>query len=405
MHSIAPRFRPTVARVDLGAVRHNLRTVRSRLSGTGCAVLAPVKADAYGHGLLPVARVLDEEGIDSLGVALAEEGIRLRRAGVRCPILVLGGLVDGSEPMAIEADLTPVLYRSASARALNALGARRGRPVAVHLKIDTGMNRLGVPIHHLGEFLDLLSGLQHVVIEGVMTHLAEAERPDGLTHLQLLRFAESLRFIRRSGHEPTWIHAANSAAAMTDQAVAGPLGANLVRPGLALYGCAPDACLEDAWPLEPVLSFETAIVYIKTIPPGARVSYGLEWEAVRPTRLATLPVGYGDGYLRCLGGKAQVLIRGVRAPVVGRICMDLCMVDVTDVPGVQEGDRAILIGRQGLEAIGAAELGALADTIPYEILCALSPRVPRVYRDRDEAPEEVARTRPGSPVPGPPRGR
>jgi alanine racemase len=380
--------------VDLGALRHNCRLLRERVP-TGTKVMAAVKADAYGHGLLPVSRVFAEEGVDWLGVAIVEEGLTLRRAGIALPMLVLGGLADGSEPVAVEAGLTPVVYRSASARALNALAARAGRPLAIHLKIDSGMSRLGVPLPELSEFLDLLSGLDHLLVDGVLTHLAEAENPDdSFTSLQLDRFGGAIAELRRRGHRPTWIHAANSAAVMAGHAPPTPAIANLVRPGLALYGCAPDPRFEGLWPLRPVMSFESAISFLKWIPPGAQVSYGLTWTAQRPTRLATLPVGYGDGYFRALGNRAHALVRGQRVPVVGRVCMDLALLDVTDVPHVREGDRAILVGQQGAEAISAAELASLLDTIPYEVICAISPRVPRVYHERAPG-ESVELAEPG----------
>jgi alanine racemase len=376
------RFRPTLARIDLGALRHNYRELRRQLDGTGCSILAPIKADAYGHGLTQVARTLADEGVDWFGVALLEEGLSLRENAVDRPILVLGGLPDGSEVTAAEAGLTPVVYRSPSVRALNAIAANRQMPVGIHLKVDTGMNRLGVPQSDLGAFLDLLDGMDHVYVDGLMTHLAVAEAADPtFTQGQLKAFDAIVEEVQSRGHHPRWIHSSNSAGIMSGRASPNPAGANLVRPGIALYGLPPADSLAQTWDLRPVMSFESAITYLKTIPAGARVSYGLTWEAQRETRLATLPVGYGDGYLRVLGNRADVLVRGVRAPVVGRVCMDLCMVDVTDVPGVQEGDRAILMGRQGGDRITATELAGHAGTISWEILCALSPRVPRAYRD------------------------
>ncbi len=377
-----PRFRPTVARIDLGALRHNYREVRRRLEPTGCAVLAPVKADAYGHGLVPVARVLAAEGVDWFGVALLEEGLRLRKDAIDCPILVLGGLPDGSEVTAVEAGLTPVVYRSPSVRALNAIAASRQMPVGVHLKVDTGMNRLGVPLDELSDFLDLLDSMDHVYIDGLMTHMAVAESADSaFTSTQLRHFSQVIDVVRARGHHPRWIHAANSAGMMNARAMPSPHVANLARPGIALYGLPPDPSLAAAWDLRPVMALESAITFLKTVPAGAEVSYGLTWKAQRTTRLATLPVGYADGYLRVFGNRAQVLVRGRRAPVVGRVCMDLCMVDVTDIPGVQEGDRAILMGRQGDEQVSAVELADHADTIPWEVLCTVSPRVPRTYHD------------------------
>lgn len=376
-----PRFRPTVARVDLPALRHNARLVHDRLP-PGMEVLAAVKADAYGHGLKPVARALVQEGVSWLGVAIVEEGIALRRAGIEASILVLGGPADGSEKAAMEAALTPVVYRSATVRALNAVAAGRGRAASVHLKIDTGMNRLGVPLQLLGDFLDLIEDLEHLYIDGVLTHLAEAEAAeDEFTQAQLRDFAAAVGEIRRRGHRPAYIHASNSAALMMGRSSAPEVGVNLVRPGIALYGHAPDSALEGAWPLRPVMSFETAISFLKKVPAGAQLSYGRTWTATRPSKIAALPVGYGDGYARALGNRAEVLVRGQRAPVVGRVCMDLTLVDVTDVPHVREGDPVVLLGAQGDERVTAAELGAMLETIPYEVLTAVSPRVPRVYPD------------------------
>lgn len=378
--SHSQRFRPTVARVDLGALRRNVRLIRARIPSSS-AVLAAVKADAYGHGLVPVAEVLAAEGVDWLGVAIVEEGLWLRRAGIQKPILVLGGFADGSESIALEAGLCPVVYRSASARALNQLGARRGEPVGFHLKIDTGMHRLGVQLHELAAFLDLLSGLSMVKIDGVLTHLAEGEDVEGtFTQEQLEAFADAVRLIRSRGHDPRWIHGANTGAVMLGREAPG-IEMNLVRPGIALYGVPTDSSLDGAWPLEPALSFESAISFLKVVPAGSAVSYGRAWCAERESRIAVLPVGYGDGYPRALGNAAEALVRGRRVPVVGRVCMDLTMLDVTDVPQVREGDRVVLLGRQGKEEIGALELAALLDTIPYEVLCGVSPRVPRHYRD------------------------
>jgi len=381
--ALAQRFRPTIARIDLAALRHNVKLLRSRIPDN-CGVLVPVKADAYGHGLLPVSRVLEEEGVEWLGVAIVEEGMSLRNGGVQSNILVLGGLADGSEALAVESHLTPVVYRSASVRALNAIAARLGRTVAVHLKIDTGMNRLGVQVGHLDAFLDLMDGLEHITIDGVMTHLAEAEDPNGaFTEAQLSSFGDAVALVRSRGHSPHWLHAANSAAVMsrrsTDHLNVDAFGRALVRPGISLFGHAPDPSLDGSWPLKPVMSLETAISFLKKVPAGAEVSYGRSWRAQRETKLATLPVGYGDGYWRIFGNRAEAIVRGQRVPVVGRVCMDLCLLDVTDVPHVSEGDRAVLLGAMGDVEVTASELAALADTIPYEVLCAISPRVPRIY--------------------------
>jgi len=354
--------------------------VSERCSGLGLSVLAAVKADAYGHVLVPVSKALVDVGVDWLGVAIVEEGLQLREAGVDLPILVLGGLGGGAEAVALAAGLTPVLYRGRTAAQLAALGRARGEPVGVHLKVDTGMNRLGVPLRDLAAFLDHIEGLDALRIEGVMTHLAEAELGDeGMTGAQIAAFGEAISMLRGRGHNPRWVHAANSAAVLTGQAESASFGSSLVRPGIMLYGAAPSDGLGGGWGLRPVLTFETAVSFLKEVPTGAKLSYGATWGAARPSRIATLPVGYGDGYSRALSNRADVLIRGQRAPVVGRVCMDLCLVDVTDVPGVCEGDPVVLLGRQGACEISAAELSGLQQTIPYEVLCSIAPRVPRVY--------------------------
>ena len=378
----SPDLRPTRARVSLSALRHNCRQVLARTRPAKTSLLVAVKADAYGHGLLPVAGALSEEGVDWLGVAIVEEGIRLREAGIETPILVLGGAIEGSEAAALDARLTPVLYRAGSAERFAALARTRGREVAVQLKVDTGMNRLGVPARDLASFLDRVEALEGLRIDGVMTHLAEAEAgPSGMTSVQLDSFAAALKLVSSRGHRPRWVHAANSAAVLIGQGLSGQGTANLVRPGIMLYGCTPRSGLEESWDLEPVMAFETAISFLKEVPVGARLSYGATWEARRVSRIATLPVGYGDGYARALGNRAEVLIRGQRAPVVGRVCMDLCLVDVTDIEGVDEGDLVTLLGRQGAAQITAEELAGHLETIPYEILCSISPRVPRIYSD------------------------
>ena len=345
-------------------------------------VLAAVKADAYGHGLKPVARALVQEGVRWLGVAIVEEGIALRRAGIEASILVLGGPADGSEKAAMEAALTPVVYRSATVRALNAVAAGRGRPASVHLKIDTGMNRLGVPLQLLGDFLDLVEDLEHLYIDGVLTHLAEAEAAeDEFTQAQLRDFAAAVGEIRRRGHRPAYIHASNSAALMMGRSSAPEVGVNLVRPGIALYGHAPDSALEGAWPLRPVMSFETVISFLKKVPAGAQLSYGRTWTATRPSKIAALPVGYGDGYARALGNRAEVLVRG-SALLSSAGCAWISpwwMSRMCRMSG--RGDPVVLLGAQGDERVTAAELGAMLETIPYEVLTAVSPRVPRVYPD------------------------
>jgi len=375
-------YRPTVARVDLAALRHNLAVVREHLPPGESQLIAAVKADAYGHGLVPVARVLAEEGVDWFGVAIVEEGLELRAAGLEQNILVLGGFLEGSHAVGLEADLCPVLYTLEDATLLQRLARERGKAVHAHLKVDTGMNRLGVPPSELGEFLDLLDSCPDLVIDGVLTHLPDAENPDsGFTDSQFRRFEEAVLEIRSRGHNPRWIHSANSAALMMGRHPESRIRTNLYRPGISLYGQAPASILARTWPLQPVLSLHTAVSFVKTVPAGARLSYGLTWEARRASRIATLPVGYGDGYPRALGNRAHALVRGQRVPVVGRVCMDMTLLDVTEVPEVRVGDPVVLIGNQDQVEVTADELAIALDTISYEVLCGIGSRVPRQYRN------------------------
>jgi alanine racemase len=371
-----PRIRPTRAEVNLSALVRNLRTLRAGAPGSG--LLAMVKANAYGHGAELVARALEAEGVELLGVALIEEGLALRAAGVRSEILVLGGAYQGGWDVLVEAGLTPAVFREDHLEAFATAAHRRGVEARAHLKVDTGMARLGaLP----GEVPPLLARARTlaVTLDGVLSHFANADLADATaTRRQLVDFRAVLEQLERAGFRPRWRHLANSAALVAMPEARDGKVFNLVRPGLALYGLAPAPWLAAAQPLEPVLSWKTAIVHLKDVPTGTAVSYGGTWTARRPTRIATLPVGYADGYPRRLSNRAQVLVRSRRAPVVGRVCMDLCMVDVSDVPAVSLDDEVVLLGRQGAEAIDATELAGWAETISYEVLCGVGARVPRV---------------------------
>ncbi len=373
--------RPTVADVDLEALVHNLAAVRATV-GPDTRVLGVVKADAYGHGAVPVARALERAGIASLGVILASEGVALRQAGVRCPILILGTLFPGDAEAAVAHDLAAMVDSPEAARALDAAAARAGRRATAHLKIDTGMHRLGVPDEEAGAFASQLTGLARVDVEGVYTHFACAEQPDHPSLAsQLARFRRAMDAVRAAGLAPRLAHAANSAAAVLQ-----PEGRfDMVRAGLALYGIAPSIPAAIACPtLKPVLSLRTEIARTKRVPAGGGVSYGHTWTAPRASRVAVLPVGYGDGYPRALSGKARVRIEGRLCPVVGRVCMDATMADVTDVPEAEAGTPVRLIEADVVSPLSAAGLADLAGTIPYEILTGLSKRVPRHYTGGSE---------------------
>ncbi|MFC1611656.1 alanine racemase [Myxococcota bacterium] len=366
-------IRPTVATVDLAAVRHNLQVIR-RLA-PGRPICAVVKANAYGHGLTKVGLTLDQEGVEWLGVALIEEGVQLRMAGVSTPILVLGTAYFGSISDIVDYDLVPAIFRVDQLAAL--AGAAQGTPARFHLKIDTGMARLGLQPDELDTFLDATARWPNLQLNGVMTHLASADIGDvEFTSAQLKAFGDCRERIRDRGLNPRWMHASNSAATLSFADA--DLG--VLRIGLALYGLDPRVERDEVG-LLPAMQWTTRPVHIKTVPPGTRVSYGGHWVARRPSSIATLPVGYADGYCRAFSNRASVLVRGRRAPVVGSVCMDLCIIDVTDISGVSLQDEVVLMGRQGDDQISAYDLAGWADTVPYEIICGVGTRVPRHHVD------------------------
>jgi alanine racemase len=367
-----PQTRPTRAEIDLGAIANNVRVMRAVAHGS--RLYAVVKADAYGHGLVPVARCFEQQGVDGLCVALAEEGLTLRACGITKPILVLSGAYGEAHDRVLAAHLTPVIHNHAQAAAF--ARAARGKSVAVHLKIDTGMGRLGVPLHELGAFLEQLRALPELRIDGVMTHLSSAENDPVFTRLQLERFAGAVRAIRAAGHAPRMVHAANSAGTFGFPEAR----QSLVRVGLALYGVSPalrGGATGDG--LIPAMRLRTEVLALRELPPGSPVGYDQTHVTTRMTRVATVPIGYGDGLMRAASNRAHMLVREQRCPILGRISMDLTTLDVTDLPDCALGDDVIVIGRQGAAEISAHELAKACDTIAYEVLTNISPRVPRVY--------------------------
>ncbi len=337
-----------------------------------------VKANAYGHGSALVGRALEAEGVELLGVALVEEGLALRQAGVETETLVLGGAYDGGWEAMLLAGLCPAVFRLDHLDALAAAARKVGVKPRVHLKVDTGLARLGAQPEEVPALLERARTLQ-VDIQGVMSHFANADLADAaVTQRQLATFRAVLAQVDQAGFQPRWRHLANSAAMVSLPSARDGSAFNLVRPGLALYGLSPAPWVVLPRPLEPVLSWKTSVVHLKTVPAGTAVSYGGTWTARRPTRIATLPVGYADGYPRRLSNRGQVLVRGQRAPVVGRVCMDLCMVDVTDVARAALGDEVVLLGRQASAELGAVEFAGWLETIPYEVLCGIGARVPRL---------------------------
>jgi len=360
------------AEIDLGALVRNLRAIRARVGRR--RVIAVVKAGAYGHGAVPVARALAADGCDAFAVISLEEAEELRDAGVREPILVLGGLLEpGEADAALARDVTPVVSRVESLGWLAAAAARAGRPAPFHLKLDTGMGRLGLAPDELPGFLARLAATPGVRLEGVMSHLAEAEDAGSdATGRQRARFGELAAAVRAAGFAPDWIHLDNSAGSArgaTD-------GCNAVRVGLWLWGV--DPTLEGGNALEPVMSLFARVCHAKTVPAGTKIGYGGEFVARETTRILTLAIGYADGLPRAVGGRMEVGWRGRRVPLVGRVSCDLATAAASGSERVEPGDAVLIFGRSGELAIPVEEVARAAGTISYEILARIGPRVPRI---------------------------
>ncbi|MEO7094201.1 MAG: alanine racemase [Polyangiales bacterium] len=392
-------MRPTRAEVDLSALRANRRVVK-RAAGSA-RVWAVLKADGYGHGGPAVARTLERAGVDGLAVALLEEAIELRDAGLRAPVLVMGGYYGQAYDELLAHDLVPVVYDASHfdglARALRARG--EGTKAKVHLKIDTGMSRLGVRLEDLGAILEHAAAFPQIEIDGVMTHLASADslgaEGDAAVAEQLARFDRGIAQVRKHGHRPRFVHAANSAGLLRAGRIDSRYGA--VRPGIALFGVDPldprDLTAEvaaDGTPintpaLRATLRVRTEVVALRTIPTGEGVGYGSTWRASRPTVIATVPLGYADGLPRSLSNVGSMLVRGKRVAIVGAVSMDLSTIDVTDIPGVRLRDEVVALGDQrgplGEEAITVEEIAKTAALIPWDVMTSISRRVPRFYRE------------------------
>lgn len=367
-------IRPTRIEVDLGALGANLSAIREYV---GPAKVMPIlKANAYGHGIVEVGRHLDTLGVDALGVAYLEEGETLREAGVRAPILVMSGVVGRQIPRFLAADLTITVPSVSKLEHVQQVAEGLGTTARVHLKFDTGMGRLGQSHRTADQLLDATLRAPNVRVDGVFSHFATSDEADRtLTELQIERFAGITDwFDRRSLPMPTR-HLANSGGilAFPDAHL------DLVRPGLLLYGAYPSPHVPRVVEVRPALRWTTQVVYFKVVRAGDTVSYGATWTAPDDTRVVTLPVGYGDGYSRAHSNHAEVLIGGVRRPVVGRVCMDHVMVDLGPEGSAYNGDEVVLLGGQGDDRITVEEVAASAGTIPWEVFTSIAARVPRVY--------------------------
>ncbi|MCB1225094.1 MAG: alanine racemase [Verrucomicrobiales bacterium] len=367
-------MRPTHVEVRLDVLAANFSAIRE---AAGSARVMPIlKANAYGHGLLPVAQHMERLGADELGVAFLEEGIQLRRAGIHTPVLVLGSIAGEQIPLFLQHDLTLTAPSVEKLRLIDEAAAAAGRRARVHLKIDTGMERLGQHWYTADQLLEASLKCRQVEIAGIYSHFANADAADlSDARRQLERFQEVLTFYEKRSLPTPTRHMANSAA------LAGlpESHLDLVRPGILLYGVYPSPECPRRIAVRPALTWKSKVAYFKVVRAGSGVSYGSTWAPQRDSRLVTVPVGYGDGYFRALSNHSQVLIRGQRHPVVGRICMDQTLVNL-DQATAYNGDEVVLLGTQDDEAISAQELADLAGTIPYEILTNINTRVPRVYR-------------------------
>ena len=364
------------AEIDLDAVEQNMKAMREILpEKTG--MLGVVKADAYGHGAVQIAKAIDPY-VQGFAVATAQEGVSLRRNGITKRILVLGVTMPQSNPLLVEYDICPAIFTVEQASALSELALAAGKRLRVHLALDTGMSRIGMEPNESGiETALAISKFPGLLVEGMFTHFARADEEDKCAATaQLEKYVSFERELRERGLSIPLRHCSNSAGILEG------MDSNtmeLVRAGISIYGLSPSDEVGKCFPFAPVLSFRAAVTFVKTIAPGSAVSYGGTFVADRPLRVATVAAGYGDGYSRNLSGKADVLIRGKRARILGRVCMDQFMVDVTDIPGVSAGDTVTLIGRDGDERVAVEELARLGGGFHYEIVCDIGKRVPRVY--------------------------
>ncbi|THF73970.1 alanine racemase [Cohnella fermenti] len=374
-------YRPTVAEISLDALEHNVREFRRRLPD-GTKLLASVKANAYGHGAVESAKSAIAAGADYLGVAFLDEALQLRNGGVEAPILVLGYTPSEAFGLARERGITLTLYRDDQLDAIAAMPTQ-GPKLKGHVKIDTGMGRLGVlPGADAERFLDRACSLPQLDVEGMFTHYAKADETDK-THalMQAERFRETAEYVRRRGLPISIIHAGNSAAGIDLPERIG----QMLRLGIGLYGLYPsEEVRKEEVELRPALSLKTKLVHVKTVNPGEGISYGARYVTSGTERVGTLPIGYADGFSRMLTGKAEVLLRGMRAPVLGTICMDQCMIGLSEIEAatgkpVEPGEEVVIIGRQGDQVLTAEEVALKLGTINYEVTCMLAARVPRVY--------------------------
>jgi alanine racemase len=361
--------------IDLKVLEENYRAIRRKVP-SDVQMLCVVKADGYGHGAVPVARTLESAGTDYFGVATVDEGIELRMSGISLPILVMGGLMPWDETETFWAQrLTPVLTDFEGLHRLARDAKRRERAIDVHVKVDTGMGRLGFAPDELDALAEALKSSEQIRIEGIMSHFAGSEQRDAYGMSQISRFNEAVAFLRGHAILPSLLHMANSGAVCQYPEAY----FSMVRLGIMLYGSYSDAGLAEKIRVRPVMKLASRVAYVKLFPPESALSYGRTFITRRKTKVAYIAAGYADGVPRALSNRGAVLISGQRCPIIGRVCMDWVLADVTDLPDAAPGEEAVLMGGAGDDVITADEIAAHVGTIPYEILCAISRRMSRQY--------------------------
>jgi alanine racemase len=368
--------RPTVAEIDLNALIANYHALRALANDA--EFMAIVKADAYGHGAIEVSHALARQGCRHFGVATLGEAKELRAAGLEQRIYLMGGFFAQEAPELVDLDIVPFVADAAALPVLDSAAASNGDPFPIHLKLDTGATRLGITADDLPGAIEVLRHCRNLEVEGVCTLLASAADPSSpVTERQLDAFVQGVAMLKEAGFNPRYLHVANSAATV----LRADAHFNMIRVGLALYGLPPVPAVINTVNLTPVMTFKTRLLQVKRVAAGTGVSYGHTFVTTRSSVIGVLPVGYADGYRRGLQNGGEVLVRGLRAPVVGAVCMDLTMVDLTDVPGAAAGDPVVLWGGSGADAISAIDVAHQVSTISYELLCTVGRRVPRIYRD------------------------
>jgi len=373
--------RPVWAEIDLAAIAHNMREIR-RITSPGAGIMAIVKADGYGHGAQETAKTALQNGADRLGVAILNEAVALREAGFAVPILVLGYTPKEQAEAVVAQGLTQAIFSLPLAQALSQAAVKLGKKAQVHVKLDTGMGRLGIKPSQAVEFVQELFVLPNLEVEGMFTHFAAAdERDKTYTEEQFAQFMGAVKALEKAGIRLPLYHVCNSAALIDLP----QMHLDLVRTGIMLYGLYPsEEVKKESIALQPALTWKAQISYLKKMEKGKSISYGRRYQTLEEKLIATLPLGYADGLTRLLFAKGEVLIKGQRAPLVGKICMDQCMADVSHIPQIEVGEEAVLLGCQGEESISAEEIGKKIGTINYEVVCLISPRVPRIYLRKGE---------------------